>query len=153
MAFKLSDKSIQKLTGIDPRLADVVKSAIQITSVDFGVTEGLRSLDRQKQLVAEGKSQTLQSNHLTGNAVDLVAYVDGKVSWDVKQYCEIAHAIRAAAIKHDVPIRWGAAWQVTDIRKWPGAMQSAYQQYVDQRKALGKKPFVDAPHFELSSTV
>ena len=151
MAFKLSDNSLKKIVGIDGRLADVVKSAIEVTSVDFGVTEGLRTLDRQKQLVAEGKSQTLQSNHLTGNAVDLVAYVDGKVSWDIQQYCEIAHAIRAAAIKHEVPIRWGAAWQITDIRKWPGSMTAAHQQYLDQRKALGKKPFVDSPHFEIGT--
>ena len=152
MAFKLSDNSLKKIVGIDSRLQDIVKHAIEVTSVDFGVTEGLRTLERQKQLVAEGKSQTLLSNHITGKAVDLVAYVDGKLSWEVDHYAEIAHAIRAAAIKYNTPIRWGAAWQIHDIRTFPGAMKSAHQQYLDQRRALGKNPFVDAPHFEIGTT-
>ena len=147
--FKLSDKSLAKLSGVDAGLQNVVKTAITITDVDFGITEGLRSIERQKELVATGKSQTLQSNHIIGKAVDLVAYVDGKVSWELRYYYEIAHAMRVAAIQNKVPIRWGGAWQIHDIREWPTSMKSANDNYVEQRRALGKNPFIDSPHFEI----
>lgn len=150
MAFKLSAASIKKLDGIDPQLASVVKRAIEISKVDFGVTEGLRTLATQKKYVAAGKSQTMASKHLTGDAVDLVAYVGSKISWELNLYDEIADAMKQAAKEKGVKLRWGAAWQIDDITKFAGTMEQAMNQYIDLRRSQGKRPFIDGPHFELS---
>ena len=150
MPFKLSSSSLKKLEGIDPRLAAVVKRAIEITKVDFGVTEGLRTLATQKKYVAAGKSQTMNSKHLTGDAVDLVAYVGSKISWEEKLYDDLADAMKQAAKEKGVALRWGAAWQVDDITKFNGTMEQATIQYIDLRRSQGKRPFIDGPHFELA---
>lgn len=147
--FRLSQRSLDELKGVDPRLVAVVKRAIQITKVDFGVTEGLRSLATQKKFVAQGKSKTMNSKHLTGNAVDLVAYIEGKVSWELNLYDNIADAMKQAATELKLPLRWGAAWNVPDITKWNGSMESAMMHYVDTRRKEGKRPFIDGPHFEM----
>ena len=150
MPFKLSSSSLKKLEGIDPKLADVVKRAIEISKVDFGVTEGLRTLATQKKYVAAGKSQTMNSKHLTGDAVDLVAYVGSKISWELNLYDNIADAMKQAAKEKGVSLRWGAAWQIDDITKFNGTMEQAMDQYIDLRRSQGKRPFIDGPHFELS---
>lgn len=147
--FKLSQKSLDELKGVDPRLVAVVRRAIEITKVDFGVTEGLRSIATQKTYVAQGKSKTMASKHITGNAVDLVAYVDGKVSWELNLYDNIADAMKQAATELKLPLRWGAAWNVPDITKWNGTMEAAMMHYVDTRRKEGKRPFIDGPHFEM----
>ena len=93
MSFVLGAKSKEKLQGVDIRLVRLVEQAIKETTVDFTVLEGLRTPERQQQLVNDGFSQTLKSKHLTGHAVDLVAIVNGKVSWDKEHYPEIARAM------------------------------------------------------------
>lgn len=148
--FKLSEKSIDKLAGVDPKLVAVVKRAIQLSTVDFGVTEGLRTIETQKKYVAAGKSQTMKSKHIEGKAVDLVAYVEGTVSWELNLYDNIADAMAKAAKELGVSITWGAAWTVPDITKWKGTMESAMNSYVDTRRKEGKRPFIDGPHFELA---
>jgi len=148
--FKLSQRSIDKLEGVDPRLVAVVKRAIQLSTVDFGVSEGLRTLETQKKYVAAGKSQTMKSKHLTGDAVDLVAYIDGEVSWELNVYDNIADAVAKAAKELGLPICWGAAWNVPDITKWTGTMEDAMNHYVDARRKEGKRPFIDGPHFQIA---
>ena len=147
--FKLSQRSLDELKGVDPKLVAVVKRAIQLTTVDFGVTEGLRTVETQKKYVAAGKSKTMASKHIEGRAVDLVAYVNGKVSWELNLYDNIADAMAKAAKELGVPLRWGAAWNVLDITKWNGTMEAAMNHYVDTRRKEGKRPFIDGPHFEL----
>lgn len=147
--FRLSKRSQDNLVGVRPRLVAVVRRAITLTKVDFAVTEGLRTQIRQRELVVKGASQTMDSKHLTGDAVDLVAFLDSRISWELSLYDEIAEAMRAAAIEENVGIRWGAAWNVDDIRHWSGTMEAAMNFYVDARRGLGKRPFIDAPHFEL----
>lgn len=107
MSFVLGAQSKEKLQGVDIRLVRLVEQAIKETTVDFTVLEGLRTPERQQQLVNDGFSQTLKSKHLTGHAVDLVAIVDGKVSWDKEHYPEIARAMKKAALEQKVNIRWG----------------------------------------------
>jgi len=150
MSFRLSQRSLDRLAGVKPQLVDVVRKAIEITTVDFGVTEGLRTVETQQKYVAAGKSQTMNSKHLTGDAVDLVAFVDGAVSWELNLYDNIADAMRQAAEEYDVALRWGAAWNIPDIRKWDGNMEAAMNFYIDERRRTGRRPFIDAPHFELS---
>lgn len=149
MSFKLSKRSLNNLVGIKPALASVVTRAIQLTSVDFVVIEGLRTLKRQQELVNQGASQTLNSKHITGDAVDLAAWL-GTIRWELPLYFKIANAVKQAAIENNVPIKWGGAWTVTDIRQWQGTMEEAHESYVSLRRAQGQKPFVDGPHFELS---
>ena len=69
--FRLSNRSISRLEGVDESLIAVVERAIQITQIDFGISQGLRTMEQQKELVAKGKSQTLKSKHLDGSAVDV----------------------------------------------------------------------------------
>lgn len=107
MAFKLGQRSKDRLKGVDERLVKVVERAIELTEVDFTVLEGLRTPERQKQLVAEGFSQTLKSKHLTGHAVDLGAFVNGTVSWDKAHYHTIAKAMKKAADELNIKVRWG----------------------------------------------
>ena len=148
--FKLSQRSLDRLKGVDPRLVAVVNRAIQLSSVDFAVTEGLRTVETQKKYVAAGKSQTMKSKHIDGKAVDLVAYVDGAISWELNLYDNIADAMAKAAKELGVSLKWGAAWTVPDITKWNGTMEAAMNSYVDTRRKEGKRPFIDGPHFELS---
>ena len=122
MTFKLSDRSIRKLEGVHNDLIKVIKRAIEITEVDFAVTEGLRAKKRQEELVKAGASKTMKSRHLTGHAVDLAAVVGSEIRWDWPLYPKIANAIKKAAYELDVPIEWGGDW----------------------------KTFKDGPHFQLT---
>ena len=149
MAYKLSTRSQERLMGIEPELKEAVYAAIKVTKIDFGVIEGLRTEEKQKQLVESGASQTMKSKHLEGRAVDLMAYIGGRGSWELNVYDEIADAMKEAAVKVDVAVRWGAAWTVTDIREWEGTMEDAMNSYIDTRRSQGRRPFIDAPHFEL----
>jgi len=147
--FKLSSRSLANLEGVDERLVKIVNRAIQITKIDFGVIEGLRTEETQRSYVALGKSQTMASKHLEGKAVDLMAFVGGKPCWELNLYDDIADAMKEAAIELNVPLRWGGAWSVSDITKWQGTMCSAMNSYIDERRSQKRKPFIDGPHFEL----
>ena len=149
MAFKLSSRSLKKLDGVDEGLVAVVKDAIGITKVDFGVTFGLRTLEEQKKLYESGRSQTMKSKHLEGRAVDLVAYFGSDISWELNVYDDICDAMAEAAKKNDVAIKWGAAWSEGDIRAYAGTAEDAMNAYVDLRRSQGRRPFIDAPHFEM----
>ena len=149
MSFKLSTRSTDRMAGIEPDLIEVVKTAITLTKVDFGVTCGMRTLAEQEALVAKGASQTMKSKHLEGRAVDLVAYVGSNVTWSLNMYDDLADAMAEASRIHSVPVKWGAAWSVGNIAEWDGSMEDAMNAYVDLRRSQGRRPFIDAPHFEL----
>ena len=149
MSFELSQRSLERLEGVEDSLVVVVKRAIQLTRVDFGVSEGLRSVPRQMELVARGASKTMKSKHIDGLAVDLVAYISGRMSWELNLYDDIADAMAAAAKEHGVTVRWGGAWHIDDIGTWQGKMEDAMTTYIDLRRSQGKRPFIDGPHFEL----
>lgn len=112
--FKLSNKSLDRLKGVHPDLVKVVKRAIELTEIDFSVGEGLRTIARQKELVAKGASQTMKSRHLTGHAVDLYAIVDGTVSWEWKYYSKISESVLKAAKELGVDVEWGGNWKMKD---------------------------------------
>ena len=119
MSYKLGIRSAQSLSGVHPDLVAVVEAAIKITEVDFSVIEGIRALERQKQLLKEGKSTTLNSRHITGHAVDKVPY---PVDWeDLDRFEDMAEAMKVSAEELGIPVVWGGDW----------------------------KNFYDAPHFEL----
>lgn len=110
MTFALSEKSLSKLSLVHDDLQKVVQEAIKITQVDFGVLEGLRTLERQAELVKAGASQTMNSRHLHGLAVDLGAFIGGKLTWQPAPYHKIADAMLSAAAKLKIPIIWGGSW-------------------------------------------
>ena len=122
----LSPRDMQRLSGVHPDLVRVIARARE--AADFIVTEGLRTTERQRQLVASGASQTMASRHLTGHAVDLAARVGGEVRWDWPLYDRLAQAVKKAAADEGVPIVWGGDWPKfrdgphfeLDRRQYPG---------------------------------
>ena len=150
MSFSLSSRSLAKLEGVNSDLVEVVKKAIELTKIDFGVTFGMRTLEEQTALVAAGRSQTMKSKHLDGRAVDLMAYVDGTGCWELNVYDDLCDAMKDAAEELGVAIKWGAAWSEGDIRTYPGSAEDAMMKYIDLRRSQSRRPFIDGPHFELS---
>ena len=154
MAFKLSNRSLKKLEGVHPDMVDTVKRAIELTTVDFGVTYGVRTLTEQKKLYESGRSQTMKSKHLIqgdgySHAVDLVAYDGSDVVWEINVYDNIADAMAEAANEVGCKIKWGAAWSVGNIAAYTGTMEDAMNEYIDLRRSENRRPFIDGPHFEL----
>ena len=123
--FKLSKRSLKALEGVHKDLVKVVKRAIEITVIDFVVTEGLRTRERQAHLVKSGASKTMNSRHITGHAVDLVAWKAGTISYNHKDMGVLSVAMKHAAKELGVSIEWGGDW----------------------------KSFVDTPHYELNRKV
>ncbi|MDG9671832.1 M15 family metallopeptidase [Hahella sp. CR1] len=107
MTFYLGERSKSRLVGLHPDLVKVVERAIQITPIDFTVLEGLRSLERQKELYKAGKSKTMRSRHLTGHAVDLGVLINGSITWEARYYQILADAVKQAADELGIPIEWG----------------------------------------------
>ena len=118
----LSDRSLKALTGVHPDLVRVVQRAAKLSPTPFIVTEGLRTLARQKELVAKGASRTMKSRHLTGHAIDFVPVVGGKITWKWPAFLPVAQAFKQAGAELKIPIVWGGDW----------------------------KTFKDGPHIELS---
>ena len=155
MAFKLSQKSLDKLNGVHPDLVETVERAIELTDTDFGVIYGVRDLETQKRLFSSGKSQTMASKHLIQNdgfshAVDLMAYDGSNPSWDIVDYDNIADAMKKASKEVGSKIKWGASWHIDNIVDFDGSMEDAMNEYIDLRRSQGRRPFIDGPHFELS---
>ena len=146
--YKLGKRSLERLEGVDERMVAIVKSAIHQSDQDFSVICGLRSIEEQKKLVARGASQTMKSKHIDGLAVDLAAW-EGGIRWELNLYDEIADAMKAAANDLGIKIRWGAAWHIDNFGDFRGSAEDAMNGYVDLRRSQGRRPFIDAPHFEL----
>lgn len=151
--YRLSNLSRQRLQGVDPRLVRCVERAIAITTQDFMVLEGVRSLETQRQYVAKGASQTLNSRHLKqsdgyGKAVDLVAWI-GTPRWEWDLYLPIAEAMRRAAQAEGLAIRYGGGWFRLDTLCSQAAIKRATDDYVRTRRAQKQKAFLDGPHFEI----
>ena len=124
---RFSKTSLQRMQKLHPDMRKVVKLALKYSRYDFGVAETLRTVERQKELVASGASQTMRSRHFANEdgyseAVDLSYVVNGKYSSNHKYYRKIAAAMFKAAFELGIPIEWGGHWE----------------------------SFVDSPHFQLS---
>jgi peptidoglycan L-alanyl-D-glutamate endopeptidase CwlK len=98
-----------RLSGVHPDLVAVVEAARQ--QVPFIVVEGMRTRERQAQLVKSAASRTMDSRHLTGHAVDLAPMIGGTVSWDWPLYHRLAKIVKVAAAQENVPIVWGGDWR------------------------------------------
>ena len=111
--YQLTERCLERLKDIHPDLVKIVERAIQLTNVEFKVGEGLRTLARQNELMKQGATQTLNSRHLTGHAVDLHAYPNGTLSWDWKYYYQIEEAMKQAASELGLAsaLEWGGDWK------------------------------------------
>lgn len=123
MTITLGTRSLSRLEGVHPDLVRVVKKAALLSKLDFTVLEGLRSLERQKELFAKRATRTMNSRHLTGHAVDLAPMIAGEVRWDWPLYHQLAKIVKEAALDEGVSLDWGGDW---------------------------KGGFKDGPHWELS---
>lgn len=108
--MQLDERSLKKLDGVHADLVRVVHRAAELSEVDFIVTEGLRTMKRQRELVAAGASRTLASRHLTGHAIDFAPVVGGEVTWKWPPFFLIADAFKRAAREQGVAIAWGGDW-------------------------------------------
>jgi peptidoglycan L-alanyl-D-glutamate endopeptidase CwlK len=155
LPYSLGAASLRELTGVRPDLVGVVRRAIEITTQDFSVHDGLRTIDDQRRYVTTGVSKTMNSMHMKqadgyGHAVDLVPYINGKLRWEWPAIYPIAAAVNIAAQELRVRIRWGGTWsEIATISPSVKAMENAVQSYVAARQRLGKSAFIDGPHFEL----
>jgi peptidoglycan L-alanyl-D-glutamate endopeptidase CwlK len=113
--FQFSKRSWDSMTGVDPRLVALASRALAYSEVDFTVIEGLRTRERQAQLVAENSSWTMNSKHLTGRAIDVMAWAHGDGRWEHAYYHKIIKAFRQAADELNVPILWGGDWKSLDM--------------------------------------
>lgn len=127
--YNLSKRSKDNLIGVSPQLIAVVYLSIEISPIDFMVFEGVRTFERQRMLVAKGLSKTLKSKHLTGEAVDLVPLVNGRLTWEDRMaFRLIKDAMFNVAGKQNVRIKWGGDW---------GKFNE------------NENPFYDGAHFEM----
>ena len=111
MTIILGQRSLSRLEGVHPDLVRVVKKAAALSDLDFTVLEGIRSVERQKQLVSQGASKTMNSRHITGHAVDLAPMIAGEVRWDWPLYHKLAKIVKSAAADEKVPLQWGGDWR------------------------------------------
>lgn len=125
--FKFSQRSENNLKGVNPDLVKVIRRALEITPVDFIVIEGLRTQSRQKELVATGKSQTMNSRHLTGHAVDIIPV---NTTWKIEEFHPLLKAVKQAANEQGLKLRFGINWKN------------------DPALPIETK-FIDAPHVEI----
>lgn len=127
MAYRFSQNSLNNLEQVHPDLVDVAHRAIELTPYDFGITQGLRTVEEQEKLVAAGKSQTMNSRHLMqddgySHAIDIAVYTRNGLTWEVGYYRKVVQAFFTAAIEKNVQINSGVLWRT----------------------------FVDGPHIELN---
>lgn len=105
-----SVQSLLKLEGIHPDLKKVMMLAVSKSPLGLVVIEGMRSLARQKELLAHKATTTLHSRHLDGHAVDVAPAIGGVIRWDWPLYYQIEPVIKAAAKELNIPIEWGGDW-------------------------------------------
>lgn len=155
MTFRLGPVSVSRLEGVQVDLARCVRRAIELTEQDFSVFEGIRTLDRQRELVARGASRTLDSHHLAdkygqSHAVDLVPFIAGKVQWQDGPCVDVARAMHRAARQFMVPVTWGGVWDIPLVKLDADDLEGEIESYVARfRKDFGRRPLVDRPHFQV----
>lgn len=148
--YKFGKTSNRRLEGVSRELAAVCQHAIDITLVDFSVLEGLRTEKRQAELVAAGASQVAVSQHQSGRAVDLAPYIAGSVRFDLHPQLQVAEAMSTAAHKLGAKLRWGGCWRMIYRRAYSAMeLDEMLEAYKAKRAKQGRRPFIDAWHFEL----
>lgn len=152
--FTFGRKSESELIGVKPALVAVTRRALFYSNQDFIVWDGLRTREEQARYVAAGTSKTMDSKHLTGEAVDAVPWVEGRPLWEWPYVWSIAEAFRLAGRELDTPLIWGGVWD-RDLTELTGDLRDEAEAYKDREfardRAAGRKEraFLDGPHFQL----
>lgn len=108
MSYKWGKRSLRNLQGIHPDLRAVCDRAIRISEQDMTVIEGLRTVERQRELLRKGFSKTMRSRHLTGHAVDIVPYpIAHRLSYPQHIWDMLAEAMFRSSDELNVPVEWG----------------------------------------------
>lgn len=115
MPVTLTSRDLSRLKGVHPDLVRVVKRLAETSGIPFTLLEGVRTIERQRELYKAGASKTLNSRHIPakngfGHAVDIAPLISGKVSWDWPLYRKLAPLMKAAAKAEKVAIEWGGDW-------------------------------------------
>lgn len=103
----MNERDITRLRGVHPDICRVLHDV----DYPFVVVEGVRTIERQRELMAAGKTKTLNSRHLTGHAVDIAPLVDGRISWEWRHFNELARAVRSSCKRCGVVLEWGGDWK------------------------------------------
>lgn len=161
MGYQLGLQSLKNLQGVHPHLRGLVSQAIAITTQDFSVTAGVRTLEQQKEYYAKGTSKTLNSKHLLqsdgySHAVDLVPYVNGELSWDWRYIYKVASAMQQVAYAANISLIWGGVWD-RELQQLGRALSGDEHlleiesgDYAARfKKKNNRTAFLDGPHFEL----
>ncbi len=164
MSFRLGPTSEANLVHVEQGLVACARLAISFTTQDFGVFEGLRSVERQKALYLAGASRTLDSYHIpdvdgVGHALDLVPYVLGRLQWQMPLCLLIAASMHKASHSLGVPLTWGGVWDLPLGDLDPRHLESEVQRYRKRYHAAHPavftdgewhqpEPLVDGPHFQ-----
>jgi peptidoglycan L-alanyl-D-glutamate endopeptidase CwlK len=156
MTYRLGQLSVSHLENVDPPLVRCVQRAIEITLQDFGVYEGLRAIERQRELFKAGASRTMNSYHLPdrygiGHATDLVPWIGGKLQWQSAPCNQIAKAMHQASLEQDYPIVWGAVWDRKLHELDPDNLEreiAAYVRRYQQIHGFSEYPLIDRPHYQ-----
>lgn len=109
--FQLSERSRERLKGVHPNMVRIVERSMELTDIDFMITEGLRTREQQAKYFKAGRSQTMNSKHLTGHAVDVAVLVDGVLTWEWKYYEQLSKYFKQAAKELGIKMTWGGDWK------------------------------------------
>lgn len=159
--FVFGTHSRGELEGVHPRLVAIAERALELTVVDFGVHDGLRTLAEQREYVRTGVSRTMRSKHLAqadgySHAVDLVPYIGGRLRWEWPPIYEIAKAVWQAFDELELDARpgrcaqltWGGVWDHQLDELDPEDLEREVERYVQRRHELGRTAFLDGPHYQ-----
>lgn len=151
--FTFGTKSREKLHSVKIALIEWCHLTLRYSPVDFGVVDGVRTVEQQRELVRSGASRTMNSKHITGAAVDIVPWIGGRYSWEWEPYYDLAAAAQAAAHDLEIELRWGGVWD-RRLRLLGDDFRGAVDAYADRfrRANPGRDPLLDGPHFELVDT-
>lgn len=150
--FKFGKASEAELIGVDNRLVQVARLALSLSSQDFGVFDGLRTVAEQRKLVNRGMSKTMNSKHLEGLALDLVPWYNGKYVWEWSLIYPVVMAVDRAATQLGYAhlITWGGAWDRTLADFGSDKDSQEYKREVSRYcERHAGKDFIDGPHFQI----
>lgn len=151
--YRFGQNSEEKLEGVHPLLVNLARTALSVSTIDFGISEGLRGIKKQRKLYNAGLTRTMKSQHLTGRAIDIVCIEDGRAVWDAPPYKKAAAAFQLAAEQYteglaeaNLELVWGGCWQPIC-----GAIdaETLCSEYIRRCKDEGRQPFLDFVHYEL----
>ena len=152
--FTFAGKSIAEMWGVHWEITVPAHIAIRSCPVDFTFFDGLRTGQEQARNVATGASRTLETKHLTGDAGDLVPWVDGKLSWDWPPCILVARSMREAIRFLGISQTWGGVWdrRLEDLSDDLEREVSLYHERYKAKHGPLKKPLFDGVHFERART-